>query len=394
MSQARLRVAMIAPPWLPVPPDGYGGIENVIDALVPALLKRGVEVELFTVGESTVKATKRHWLYDRGQYEHIHKPQYDTLPISAAHVVFALNAIRRDGGFDVIHDHNWFSGPLALAYTGSEVPPVVHTIHNPPFSTPDRVEQGTPDNLPMWREFASSDKLYLVAISEALKAAAPAELAGRMLGTVHNAVDVELFPFESVKDEYFITLARFHPDKGQDIAVRICAELGLILRLAGRVGDISSHQRLMLELANPLSPYRGLTEFRYYSDQIFPYLFSGKISHIGEVAGQKKFEFISKAKALLFPIQWDEPFGMAPIEALACGTPVVTMNRGAMPEIIEHGVNGFLANDEDEFREYVMRVGELDPAACRRSVEEKFSANRMAERYIERYREAIARTPR
>lgn len=382
---------MIAPPWLPVPPDGYGGIENVLDALVPALMKQGVDVELFTIGESQIRATKNHWLYEKGQYEHIHRPQYDTLPITAAHVLFALNTVRQDGGFDIIHDHNWFSGPLAFGNTGPEVPPVVHTIHNPPFSTPDRLAQGIPDNMPMWRELAAAEKLYVVAISEALAKAAPVELKPRLLAPVHNAVDVAMFPFEAEKQDYFITLARFHPEKGQDIAVRICAELGLVLRLAGRVGNISSHRRLMLELANPLSPYRSLVDFRYYSDQIFPYLFSGKISHVGEVAGEKKLEFISNAKALLFPIQWDEPFGMAPIEALACGTPVVAMNRGALPEIIEHGVNGFLANDEDEFREYVMRVGEIDPAVCRKSVEKKFSAHLMAERYIARYQEALKR---
>jgi glycosyltransferase involved in cell wall biosynthesis len=145
-----------------------------------------------------------------------------------------------------------------------------------------------------------------------------------------------------------------------------------------------------MELANPLSTYRGLSDFRYYSDKIFPFLDHGKIDYVGEVSGDRKLKFIGQAKALLFPIQWDEPFGMAPIEALACGTPVIAMARGALPEIIEHGVNGFLAKTEAEFKHYMTRIDEIDPAACRKSVEDKFSASLMAKRYLERYEAAIA----
>jgi glycosyltransferase involved in cell wall biosynthesis len=145
----------------------------------------------------------------------------------------------------------------------------------------------------------------------------------------------------------------------------------------------------MMELANPLSPYRGLADFRYYSDKIFPHV-NGQIEYVGEIAGKDKMPFINRAKALLFPIKWNEPFGMAVVEALACGTPVVAMNRGAMPEIITHGENGFLANNYQEFKEYMQRVGEIDPKACRASVRQKFSADRAAKGYIDRYKTVIA----
>jgi glycosyltransferase involved in cell wall biosynthesis len=160
--------------------------------------------------------------------------------------------------------------------------------------------------------------------------------------------------------------------------------------MAGTINGIGSNRKLLSELANPLSSYRYYKDFRYYSDKILPYtLEHEKITYSGNLSFARKMKFLSESRALLFPIDWEEPFGMVVIEALACGTPVVAMKRGAMPEIIEHGVNGFLANNEKEFEEYVDRVGEIDPAACRKSVEDNFSADCMAAAYLERYKQAI-----
>ncbi len=385
-----MRVAMIAPPWLPIPPDGYGGIENVLLALVPELIKLGVHVELFTTGDTTLKASKKHWLYKTGQYEHIHRPQYDTVPILSAHMQFAINTILEDGKFDIIHDHNNFVGPLSFAHATPELPPVVHTLHNPRFIPPD-LEKNTLDNIPMWKQLSTAKRLYFVSLSKAMQKTAPRILTPLMLPKVHNGIDVDSFPFEDKKSDYFITLARFHPEKGQAIAVRACAELEYQLKMAGVIGDITSPRKLLLELANPLSSYRSIVDFRYFSDQIFPYTHDGNIEYVGEVRGERKLQFVSKAKALLFPIQWEEPFGMAPIEALACGTPVVAMARGALPEIIQHGVNGFLAKTKSEFKKYMQRVNEIDPAVCRASVQEYFSAEVMAREYLDRYKLAIER---
>ena len=385
---------MIAPPWLAIPPVGYGGIENMLAVLVPELMKLGVTVELFTVGTSTIKATKNHSLYASGQYEYIHRPAYDSLPIYTAQTFFALNKILAAGDFDVIHSHNYVADILATAYA-SELPPVVHTLHNPPFTTPDRLALNIPDNLPMWQQIGLSQRLsakknvFIVCISHAQANNAPSALRQMILKPVHNGVDPAQFPFVSEKSDYFMTLARCHPDKGQAIAVQACLNLGYRLKLAGVVGNLTRPKQVMLELANPLSPYRSMIDFRYFSDQIFPYLDGEEIEYVGDVSGEHKMQLLSHARALLFPIQWNEPFGMVAIEALACGTPVVAMNRGALPEIIKHGVNGFLAQNQKEFERYMHRVGEIDPAVCRKSVESMFSARHMAEEYLKRYKQIL-----
>ncbi|MDB5177034.1 MAG: hypothetical protein JWN75_702 [Candidatus Saccharibacteria bacterium] len=389
---ADIKVAIIAPPWLALPIKGYGGIELVIEGLVRGLKEQGVSVEIFANGARTMKGVKTHSLYKTEQFSEIHKPYYDSASIVQAHLQFSLNAIRKDGTFDIIHDHNTLIGPqfLAMATQLPGIPPALHTFHGPPFSTQQSLDQGIPNNRLQLEQMQDMGKMYMVAISEAMSNTAPKEIKPHLLSAVHNAIRLSDFPFVAHKKDYFITLARFNPDKGQHIAVKLAVKLNKRLRMAGTIAGIGSNRKLLLELANPLSPYRPNHEFRYYSDKILPSVLRyRKISYAGNLSGSRKINFISQAKALLFPIDWEEPFGMAVIEALACGTPVIAMNRGAMPEIVEHGVTGFLANSEKEFEEYMQRIDEIDPAACRRSVEEKFSSVTMASSYIDRYHEVI-----
>lgn len=392
----KLRVAIVAPPWLALPVKGYGGIELVIEGLVTNLRKQGAEVVLFANGARTMHGVKTRALFHEEQFSRIHEPYYESASIVHAQVMFAYNQIKEDGGFDIIHDHNGHIGPAfwAMATMSSKnIPPVVHTFHGPPFIPASSVDYGTVYHVTDIEQLKDMGRMFMVCISDMLSKTAPQVLQPHMLPAVHNAIEINQFPYVENKKDYFITLARFAPYKGQHIAVKAAAKLGRRLRMAGTVADIGSNRRLLFELSNPLSSYRNNSEFRYYSDKILPYVLRHpKITYSGNLSGATKMKFISQAKALLFPIEWDEPFGMAVIEALACGTPVVAMNRGAMPEIIEHGTTGFLANNEQEFIEYMQRVDEIDPSACRKSVEKKFSADAMATAYLERYHEAIRRS--
>lgn len=394
---ARLRIAMIAPPWLEIPPSGYGGIEAVLDGLLAGLAKLDVEVELFSISRTKMpKSIKVHYLYEEEQYRYIYRPTFDVLPIIGAHMQHALNYIRSAGNFDIIHDHNGYLGPLLTAHATMDprMPPSVHTHHGPPFSTAETTKKGIPDNLPFWEQLSSNmGRTFIVGISDTFMCTAPDSLRHAILPTVHNAVDVDYFPFINKKRDYFITLARFASDKGQHVAAKICSALGYPLRMAGTVAGITTNRRLLLELANPLSSYRTSEDFRYYSDEVLPFVARNRrITYVGNVVGDRKLKLISEAKALLFPINWEEPFGMAVIEALACGTPVIAMRRGAMPEIIQHGYNGFLADSEQEFADYMQRVHEIDPENCRQSVKDRFSADTMAAAYVDRYQEVIKRS--
>lgn len=392
-----LRVAMIAPPWLKIPVKGYGGVEVMVEALVRALVKKGVEVELFTVRGSKIPGAKIHAVTKREEFQNILKPMYDfALPAPCAHVLRSVELIREDGNFDIIHDHNYFVGPSVLAYASGQdgIPPSIHTVHGPPPTPIVNVNDGVADNRNFWRSLAGPHKCWLVSISDAMRHTMPKDLEDEknMLDTVHNAVDIEQFPFvdRAGKKNYFMTLGGLTPEKAPHVAARICARKRKKLHMAGTVVDMGTLKKVMGEVANPLSKYRHNRNFRYFSDEVLPYLLKSRfISYSGMVSGRRKLKMLSEAKALLHPIAWEEPFGMVIVEALACGTPVVAMNRGAMPEIIEHGVNGFLANDEAEFASYLDRIDEIDPEACRRSVEEKFSAETMADGYIARYYEAI-----
>lgn len=377
----------MTPPWINIPPVGYGGLEYVVHYLVDELVKQGVHVEVFSVGNSSLTA-QNHWYYEDGQYRHISKPLYDAVTLPITQILFSLNKIR-NAGFDIIHDHNGFLGPAMMSdLDPSEYPPVLHTLHGP-FSNDEMVANGMPDNRPMYSQLGNAHRLFFNGISKAQLKDAPPELASRLVGVVYNAVALEAFPLQTKKSDYFITFARFARDKGQALAAKLCEELGLKLHMAGIVDGIENPKQLIVELANANSRHRNNADFIYYREQVLPHLKPGQIEYVGSVSGQQRMDFLGQAKALLFPIDWEEPFGMAAIEALSCGTPVVAMKRGALPEIIQHGVNGFLAKNEAEFKSYMGRVDEINPSDCRSSVVDKFSAPTMARAYLEKYQQII-----
>lgn len=391
----RLKVAMLAPPWLSVPPRGYGGIEYLIHFLIDELEHLGAKVELFsTHGTSTTRPssavdTPLHSLYD-DQFPKIADRLYDAVPVPAAHLLFALNEIA-GGDFDIIHDHNGFIGPLAGAFLDpTRFPPMLHTLHGP-FTSDAEVAAGLADNRVFYDQFHDASRVFVNGISHAQLRGAPAGLASRMVGVVHNSVSLADYPFCADKADHFLMLARVCRDKGQGEGARLCQRLGHRLMVAGTVQNIESSDDVAAAVSSAGDDGGAGEDLRYFRDEVVPFLEPGRIEYVGNVSGARKFELMGSARALLFPIDWEEPFGLAVIEALACGTPVVAMARGALTEIIEHGVNGFLASSIEEFEQYTLRVDEIDPVACRASVERHFSAPAMARSYLDMYNEVINR---
>jgi glycosyltransferase involved in cell wall biosynthesis len=384
-----LTVFINAGPWLPVPPSGYGGVENMLRYLIGELGKREHRVILGTVGQSEIKVDQQETVFWEGQHPQIDAPYSDAVWVAHKHMHKMASVIRETEGIDVVHDLLEIVGPTVLAALGPAAPPVLHTLQwNLHF------------HREFYRDFDGRGRVFFNGISEPQMATATGNLRDRHLGVVHNGVDVNDFTFREDKDDYVITLARFARDKGQDIAARICERLRLPLLMAGTVGGIDSPKLLKSELSKRDSPFHYYKDVEYYRRAVRPYERRSRypwrgrdrrIEWIGSVGGEEKRDLVAGAKALLMPIRWEEPFGMAVIEALASGTPVVAMRHGAMPVIIQDGYNGFLADNEQEFEQCLQRVrsGEIKAENCRRSVEEGFSAARMADRYVGLYERVI-----
>jgi glycosyltransferase involved in cell wall biosynthesis len=341
------RIAMLAPPWIPIPPPGYGGIEFVLTLLCDALVARGHDVELFCAPGSHSRA-KVTPLLPAAHPESIERALFE-----GDHVGRALDLIENaEQPFDLIHDHN---SAVALANANRIATPLVHTVHGP-FDA---------DTTPFYDTHGAKGRL--VCISEAQKRMAP---SGADVATVvHNPIDVDAWPVGYHKEDWLLWLGRFVPEKGPQRAIQVAKESGRNLVLAGTVQPRYE---------------------RFFATEIAPHIDGTKIRFVGEVGGARKQKLFADAYAFLMPIRWPEPFGMVMVEALAAGTPVLAFPEGAAPEIVEHGINGFLVADEHEMAAMVDRVGEISPQACRASAE-RFSPDRVAQGYEGAYAATLAR---
>lgn len=343
-----LRIAMIAPVWIPIPPDGYGGIERVLKLLVDELVKQGEEVTLFAAGECRTAACQRIVL-EKTPTEHMGKTLFDAL-----HVGQAYREIR-GGGYEIVHDHSGFLGP---AFASLLPLPVVHTLHGP-FTRDTRL---------FYESF--KDDCWYVAISRRQMEGCPGL---NYLGVVPNAVDVEEHAFQAEKEDYLVCVSRICEAKGTENAVRLALKTGHRILLAGKIDPGADRD--------------------YFEARVKPLLDGERAAYLGEVSQEEKVKLVSRARAFLFPIQWEEPFGLVMAEALACGTPVLATRWGAVPEVVDHGVTGFLADTPEELEPYIERIGEIDQAACRSAAEERFSPRAMAESYMKLYRRALESHP-
>ena len=334
-----MKVAMLAPISWRTPPRHYGPWELVTSLLTEALVARGVDVTLFATLDSET-AGKLDGVVARAYSE---DPTVDAKVAEALHVA---HVFERAGEFDLIHNQADF---VPLVFSRLVDTPVVTTIHG--FSSP-RI-------LPAFKAY--EDRVAYVAISAADRAEGL-----RYAATIHHGIPVEDFPFDPQGSEDLLFFGRMHPDKGAAEAVEVARRAGRRLVMCGIVQDEA-----------------------YFRERVEPAVDGERVIYAGAVGGERRVQALGQARALLHLIGFDEPFGLSVVEAMACGTPVVAFDRGSMPELIEHGVTGFLVRTVDEAVEAVARVGELDRRACRAAVEARFSVGRMADRYLSLYREIL-----
>ncbi|WP_183408156.1 glycosyltransferase family 4 protein [Nocardioides pocheonensis] len=336
-----LHVAVVAPPWFSVPPDGYGGIEAMLGGLVDGLVDRGHRVTLIGAGPNGTRADRFVAVYEEPPSERLGEPMPEVLHAAvAARVLSELDV-------DVVHD-NTLAGPLAAR--GYPAPTVV-TAHGPVTGEAGRLLG------------ALGDSVELVAISDAQRQDAPHL---NWVGRVHNGIDVASHPVGEGADGYLLWLGRFSPAKGAHLAIDTARAAGMPLVLAGKLSEQSEHD--------------------YFEEAIRPRLGPG-VCYVGAADAEMKRELYGAASALLFPITWDEPFGLVMVEAMACGTPVVALGRGSVPEVVEDGVTGFVVDHPDDLLGAVRRVDELDRAACRRRTEELFDHRVMVDGYERIFRQ-------
>ena len=341
---------MIVSPWFPVPPSGYGGIELMAYHLARELHRRGHEVSLIGQQGSkgpfeTIAIAPESWTSQLGTRDHV--------PRENLFLYRAYDLIRRRA-FDVVHDHSGLTGILQAAGAGLSAP-VVATLHG--------------DLTEAEGEFlgAVDHRVHLVAISRAQQALVAGVNWRRI---VYNAVDpADYRPITNAaeKDNYVLELARISPNKGQHLAIEIARRIGVPLVLAGKVDTDAGE---------------------YFEREIKPHLGNGVTWH-ENVVGEQKQQLLAKARAMLFPILWEEPFGIAMVEAMMSGTPVISMARGAAPEIVEPGVTGWLADGVDGFVEAYSRIGEINLEQCIARATQRFGPGQMADGYESVYARAI-----
>ncbi|HEX4813182.1 MAG TPA: glycosyltransferase [Nonomuraea sp.] len=370
-----MKVLVNAGPWLTVPPPGYGGIENVVATLVPALRERGVQVVLASVEASTLEVDELISVYPEGQFTELQKPYNQVMGIAHAHQARVVAELRARDDIDLVHDHLEVVGPAVLSALGG--PPVLHTLHWDLGKHPD-----------FYRAFPAS--IAVNGVSESQLARAPEALRAAALGSIHLATPLAGRDVRAPRNEHFVVMGRICRLKGQHVAARLCQKLGLPLVLAGPVSGRNTPGELDVVAQDPYHPLHNHPDVRYHLDQVSRYLDGELVRWVGAVGGPARDRLYAGARAALFPIQWDEPGGTAVVEALALGVPPVGLRRGCLPEIIDHGRTGFLADTEEELAEWVLRVDEIDPDECRAEARRRFSPSVMADGYVELYERVAA----
>ncbi|HEX7384835.1 MAG TPA: glycosyltransferase family 4 protein [Burkholderiaceae bacterium] len=336
-----MRIAQVAPLFESVPPQAYGGTERVVSYLTEALVELGHEVTLYASGDSAT-AARLVPVVPHSLRTDRRRPDW-----LIWHTLMLDRVFADAGRYDVIHFHvDVLQHPLARRCAC----PSVTTLHG-------RLD--LPDLVPLYRHFADAP---LVSISNSQRK--PLAFAN-WRATVHHGLPPDLYTFHPGPGDYFAFVGRISPEKRVDRAIEIATACGVPLRIAAKV-DAADRD--------------------YFALHIKPLLDHPLVEFVGEIDEQRKNDFIGNARALLFPIDWPEPFGLVMIEAFACGTPVISYPGGSVAEVMQHGVTGFVVSDQQEAIEAASQVQLIDRRRCRAVFEERFTAPTMARRYLEVYR--------
>jgi glycosyltransferase involved in cell wall biosynthesis len=343
-----LRIGLLAPPWVSVPPSGYGGTESHLDRLARGLQEAGHEVRLWTTGRSTCPVRRGH-VYEEDRMDAIGSSAVEARHALAGYEWFESERCH------LVHDHT-LVGPFVQHRL-----PVITTNHGP-FDEPELTA--------IYRSL--QHRVPIVAISRS-QATGAQRMGISVAHVIHHGISVEEVELGSGQGDehgkFVLFLGRVNPAKGIERAIRVARSAGVRLLIAAKMHD-----------APEVEYYRSHIEPRCGDDVVF----------LGEVGGSAKQRLLGAAAALLNPIQWPEPFGLVMIEALAAGTPVVTTSNGAAPEIVEHGRSGFVCETDDELVRALRRLDTIDRTECRRAAFERFSTTRMVERHVTAYRQLLA----
>lgn len=336
-----MRIAQVAPLYESVPPARYGGTERVMWWLLEELIRRGHEVTLFASGDSRTSA-RLVPTWPRG----LRLAKSDIEDASVLHAAAVTRALESSPGFDLIHAHVDWVGPALAAFSQA---PLVTTLHG-------RLD--TPEAAAMAAAFPSAP---LIAISHSQRSGLP---HANWAGTIHHGLPLDPLPFRGEHGDYLLFVGRISATKRPDLAVRAAHAAGLPLKIAAKLNGNAEDRAFFREVMEPLLATHG-----------------ENVEFLGEVGDAEKPELMMGARAVLFPADWPEPFGLVAIESMAVGTPVIALPNGALPEIVTDGRSGFLVSSLEEMVAVIRSVDALDRRECREAVRERFTVERMTDDY-------------
>jgi glycosyltransferase involved in cell wall biosynthesis len=364
-----MKILQIAPPWINIPPQTYGGTESVMNTLTEELVLQGHDVTLFATKNSTTSA-KLKYVYDDGlfQQNQVWSLIQPALALPALLHYDQAFKLAEEGQFDIVHAHlSAGTDIMKLKFLADAKVPVVATAHMTfPF---DRWSNLDDEYIRYYAHQAN-----LIFISQALEKRYPANF--RKVGVVYNGLELGNMEFKQQPEghngqPYAAWLGKILPWKGLHLAIRAAKKARIKFVFAG-VMDPSDHESK-----------------HYFETQIAPHIDGNSVINLGPADHALKNNLLSNASVFLNPISWDEPFGMTTIESMACGTPVIAFNRGAMPELISSGKDGFIVDDLSSMADAIKNYAQIDRALCRRTVERRFSAKAMTKGYIKMYTKVI-----